>query len=94
MVAHAENPRPGVTDYRIEPHPHKRGVSESLLVFDDVAIPVWALAGYYQVVSVNLDRLAADYDIPREAAGVAIAFYEQHRAEIDDRIAQNDELIA
>ena len=37
----------------------------------------------------DIDRVAKDYEIPREAVEAAIAFYRLHRAVIDNRIAAN-----
>ena len=71
----------------IEPHPRKRGAGEARLA--DSKIAVWALIGYCRMVDGDLDRVAADYDLPREAVDAALAYYRAHKAEIDARLAAN-----
>ncbi len=71
----------------IRPHPWRRGVEEARLV--EPQISVWALIGYLQMVDGDIRRVAADYRIPAEAVEAALAYYEQHRPEIDARLAAN-----
>jgi uncharacterized protein (DUF433 family) len=52
-------------------------------------VPVWALAGYSGTVGGDVDRIAEDYDLPREEVEAALAFYERHKVIIDDRLAAN-----
>lgn len=75
-----------ITRY-IEQHPRKLGVSEARLAGSKVA--VWALVGYLRMVDGDVDRVAADYDLPREAVDAALAYYRQHRAALDLRLAAN-----
>ncbi len=37
----------------------------------------------------DVRRVADDYDIPVEAVEAALAYYREHRAVIDDRLAAN-----
>jgi uncharacterized protein (DUF433 family) len=56
---------------------------------------VWAIVSYYrQAVHCDLDRVAHDYDIPREAVEAALAYYRKHRQAIDARILLNDPSLA
>jgi uncharacterized protein (DUF433 family) len=56
---------------------------------------VWAIVSYYrQAVHGDLDRVAHDYDIPREAVEAALAYYRMHRQAIDARILLNDPSMA
>ncbi len=71
----------------IELNPHKPWLAEARL--KDYGIAVWALVGYLLAVEGNVDRVAADYEIPRKAVDVALAYYHRHRALIDARIAAN-----
>jgi uncharacterized protein (DUF433 family) len=56
----------------------------------DYGVSVWALVAYYQAAGGDLKRVAADYHLPPEAVEAALAFYRQHRASIDARIAAHD----
>lgn len=53
------------------------------------AVPVWALVGYWQVNDHDIDLVARDYELPREAVQAALAFYERHRDVIDARMQAN-----
>jgi uncharacterized protein (DUF433 family) len=55
----------------------------------ETGVPVWALVGYHRAVDGDADRVAADYELPREAVEAALAFYKQHRAAIDARLSAN-----
>jgi len=72
----------------VEPNPRKPQVEEARLVVD-YAVPVWALVGYWEAAGGDVDRVAADYDVPREAVETALAYYQRHRCAIDARIAAN-----
>lgn len=76
-----------ITRY-IEANPQKSGRDEVRL--KEFGVSVWALIGYLQAVHGNIDQVAEDYGLPREAVEAAIAYYEQHRILIDARIAAND----
>ncbi len=53
-------------------------------------VHVWAIVGYYlNAARQDISKVAADYDIPREAVDAALAYYEQHRTSIDARLAEN-----
>jgi uncharacterized protein (DUF433 family) len=75
-----------ITRY-VEQHPRKRGEAEARLA--DSKIAIWALVGYLRMVDGDVDRVAADYDLPRDAVEAALAYYRQHRAAIDARLAAN-----
>ena len=52
-------------------------------------VSVWALVAYYQAAGNDLERVAADYQLPREAVEAALAYYRCHQASIDARIANH-----
>jgi uncharacterized protein (DUF433 family) len=54
----------------------------------DSGVPVWALIGQLEAGG-DLDQVAADYSLPREAVEAALAYYRRHRALIDARILLN-----
>ena len=56
----------------------------------DYGVSVWALIAYLQAAGGNIERVAADYHLPREAMEAALAYYRQHRAIVDGRIAEHD----
>ena len=51
----------------LEFNPHKPGLDEVWL--KDEGVPVWALIGYLQAAEGDIDRVAKDYEVPREARG-------------------------
>ncbi len=56
----------------------------------DYGVDVWALVMYYQhAVDEDVDSVARDYHIPREAVAAALAYYRQHPDVIDGRIRTN-----
>lgn len=71
----------------IEQNPDRPGLGEARVV--GYGVPVWALVGYRLMVDGDADRIADDYDLPREAVVAALAYYRRHRAVIDARIAAN-----
>lgn len=74
----------------IEPHPAKPGLSNARLTTDR-HVPVWALIGHLDVVEGDVDQVAHDYGVPREAVDAALAYYERHKASIDARLVLNRE---
>lgn len=72
----------------IEPHPKKGGRDEYRL--KRYGISVWALAGSWQTDDRDVDRVAHDYDIPREAAEAALAYYKRNKGVIDNCLDAND----
>lgn len=76
----------------IEQNPHRPGLDEARVV--GFGVPVWALVGHLRGVNDNVDAVARDYDIPREAVLAALAYYRQHKGLIDARIAANETSVA
>jgi uncharacterized protein (DUF433 family) len=73
--------------------PWRPGLAEARLA--DYGTHVWALVSYYQqAVNRDIDRVAHDYDIPREAVEAALAYYRKNRRYIDARILLNDSPVA
>jgi uncharacterized protein (DUF433 family) len=68
----------------IRPHPHRNGAADVVVAESDV--PVYALIGDLATVAGDLDRVAADYEVPREAVEAALAYYRRHRDLIDARM--------
>jgi len=72
----------------IELNPNKPGRAEARIA--NALVPVWALVSYLPAVNGDLEQVAEDYEIPIEAVEAALAFYDRHRAIIDDRIRANE----
>jgi uncharacterized protein (DUF433 family) len=53
----------------------------------DVGVPVWALIGYLKANDHSVERTAAAYHLPPDAVDAARAYYDEHRAVIDARLA-------
>jgi uncharacterized protein (DUF433 family) len=71
----------------LEPNPNRPGPADVWL--KDYGVSVWALVGYWQAAEHDVERVAADYEIPREAVEAALAYYERNREIIDARLAAN-----
>jgi uncharacterized protein (DUF433 family) len=71
----------------VEESPHCPGPADARL--RRVAVPVWALVNYWRVADKEVERAAADYEIPTVAVQAALAYYQRHAAVIDSRIAAN-----
>ena len=72
----------------IELNPDRPGLDHARL--KEFGVAVWALIGYLRGADDDIDGVAADYEVPREAVLAAIAYYERHRALLDHRIAVNN----
>jgi uncharacterized protein (DUF433 family) len=55
----------------------------------DSGVPVWALVGHLRAVGDDLDQVAADYELPREAVDAALAYYRHHKSLIEARLLLN-----
>ena len=75
-------------DRYIEPRPALPRTNGARL--RDYGVSVWALVAYSQAAGGDADRVAADYELPREAVEAALAYYRQHEASVDARIAGHD----
>ena len=73
----------------IEPHPGKPGIAEYRLRVEQNGYPVWAIIGSLGAYGDDMEQMARDYKISREAIEAARAFYALHREAIDDRLAAN-----
>jgi uncharacterized protein (DUF433 family) len=82
-----QNPDESLIVRWVELHPQRPEPDEARLV--RYGIPVWSLVGYLEAVDQDVDRAAADYDVPREAVEAAVAYYRRHQGPIDARIAAN-----
>ena len=74
-------------DQYIEDDPDHPGASRARL--HRFGVSVWALVAYYQAANGDIDRVAADYALPREAVEAALAYYGRHRNAIDARIEEH-----
>jgi uncharacterized protein (DUF433 family) len=73
--------------------PYRPGPAEARLA--TFGTHVWAIVSYYQqAVHCDLDQVAGDYAIPREAVEAALAYYQAHKQVIDARILLNDSSVA
>ncbi len=71
----------------VEPHPWRGDVAEARLKGSKIS--VWAIVGHLRTVRGDVDAVASDYQLPREAVEAAIAYYHEHQAAIDARLAAN-----
>ena len=71
----------------IGPNPGRPGLADAQL--RDSAVPVWALIGHYQATGRDPQYVADSYEVPLEAVLAALAYYRQHQAVIDARLAAN-----
>jgi uncharacterized protein (DUF433 family) len=72
----------------IEPNPNRPGLDEARL--RDYGVAIWAIIGYWRGYNGDVDRVAREYVVPREAVEAAVEYYRQHEAVIDARIQAND----
>lgn len=72
----------------VSPHPSNVGLDEYWLKAP--GIPVWAIVGSMHANHLNTDDVAALYHISHEEVEAAWAFYQRHRAIIDNRLTKND----
>lgn len=73
----------------IEPNPVTTDIAEYRLRKEDNGYPVWSLIGDLDPDGANIDQVARDYAISREAVEAVLAFYARNRAAIDVRLAAN-----
>lgn len=71
----------------LEPNPNRLGGANWRL--KDHGVSVWAIVGYWKTVGEDIQKVAAAYVVPPEAVEAALAYYNQHRELIDDRLATN-----
>jgi uncharacterized protein (DUF433 family) len=69
----------------IEPNPARPGKADARLA--GYGVSVWALVSYFEAAHGDVARVAADYDVPREAVEAALAYYRRHKDVIDARRA-------
>ena len=76
----------------IEPHPHKSGRAEAVLV--QYGVSIWVLINYWESVDGDIMEVARVYDLPAEAVRAALAYYRQNKYLIDARIALYDDEVS
>ena len=86
----------------IGPDIHRPGPAHARLLAEQ--IPVWAIIGHVGALASTTDpaaitdqviaRVAADYDIPREAVLAALLCYQEYREAIDALLEANAAAIA
>ena len=55
----------------------------------DYGVSVWVLIGQWRAIGGDLDQLALDYELPREAVEAALAYYRCNKEYIDARLLLN-----
>lgn len=75
-----------ITDY-IGLNPDKPGLDQARI--KEYGVAVSALVAYYQAASGDINRVAADYEIPVVYVEAALAYYKRHQTLLDARIAIN-----
>ncbi|MBI2940951.1 MAG: DUF433 domain-containing protein [Chloroflexi bacterium] len=71
----------------IEQNPSRPGPGNARVV--SYGVPVWALVAHLDAVDGSVDRVADDYELPREVVLAALNYYRRHKDAIDARIAAN-----
>ncbi len=76
----------------VGPDPNRPGPDRARLL--EYGISVWAIIGYLQAIGDEITpeaiaKTAEDYLVPVTAVTVALAYYDEHRAAIDTRLAIN-----
>lgn len=71
----------------IERNPHHTGREDVRIRGEGV--PVWALIGYLHAAGGDIDRVAVDYRVARDAVLAAIAYYQRHTDLIDAHLEAN-----
>ena len=77
------------TDYLIEKY-IEPAASPADAWLRDYGVSVWAIVGYWRVVEGDIDQVAKDYALPREAVEGALAYYERHKDFIEARLSLNN----
>lgn len=85
MSADAE--KTALIEKYLERDPYKPGRAEA--VVKGRRLHVWALIGHLEAVDGSIEEVAKDYRIPVEAVKAAVAYYEENKCFIDDRLEQN-----
>lgn len=73
----------------IEPHPGNPGIAEYRLRVEENGYPVWSIIGSLPAYGDDIEQMARDYEVSREAIEAAHVYYARHREAIDDRLAAN-----
>ncbi len=81
MQTHAETDDELIARY-LEPNPYKLGKANYRLLESGMAM--WVFAGRLEAANHDLAQIAWEYEISPAQIDAALAFYEQHRAAIDD----------
>lgn len=84
LLANNDSQDQALIERWIRPHPHRSGPGDAVVA--ESYVLVYALIGDLPTVCDDLDRVAADYEVPREAVEAALAYYRRHRGVIDARI--------
>jgi uncharacterized protein (DUF433 family) len=70
----------------IELDPYRPGLDRARL--KEYAVPVWALIGYLRTPGADIERVAADYDVPIDAVKAALAYYHRYQAPKRERLGE------
>lgn len=76
----------------VELNPNRPGLDDARL--SGFGVPVWAVVGYWLGYDGDVDRVAREYGVPREAVEAVLEYYRQHKSLIDARIQANAIAIA
>ncbi len=71
----------------IEPHPDPVKEGHAWYRLKERGVPVYAIIGSMLPTFDNADDVADAFAVSREAVDAAIAYYRQHKATIDSRLA-------
>jgi uncharacterized protein (DUF433 family) len=83
-----EREEQALIERHVAPDPAGRGAAYAYL--KDYGPSVWALIGYLGGDAAgDVERVAADYEVPAEAVRAALAYYARHKALIDAKLLLN-----
>lgn len=84
-----ENETDALIERHIEPHPDPVKQGYAWYRLKERGVPVYAIIGSMTPTFDNADDVADAFAVSRGAVDAALAYYRQHKAAIDSRLAAN-----
>ena len=84
-----KNETDALVERHIEPHPDPVKEGYAWYRLKERGVPVYAIIGSMTPTFDNADDVADAFAVSREAVDAAVAYYRQHKAAIDSRLAAN-----
>lgn len=82
-----KNETDALIERHIEPHPDPVKERYAWYRLKERGVPVYAIIGSMTPTFDNADDVADAFAVSREAVNAAVAYYRQHKAAIDSRLA-------